>query len=79
VYHSHENFNGTGYPDGLKQEEIPLGSRIVAAADAYDAIISWRPYRDAWERNAALDEIGRGAGKGLYDPKVVAALIKIMS
>lgn len=79
VHHSHENFNGTGHPDGLKQEAIPLGSRIVAVADAYDAIISWRPYREAWERNAALDEIGRGAGNGLYDPKVAAALIKIMS
>jgi HD-GYP domain-containing protein (c-di-GMP phosphodiesterase class II) len=79
VQHSHENFSGTGYPDGLKGEDIPLGSRIVAVADAYDALISWRPYRDAWERHVALDEIGRGVGKGLYDPKVVDALIKIMS
>lgn len=79
VHHSHENFNGTGYPGGLKGEDIPLGSRIVAVADAYDALISWRPYRDPWERHVALDEIGRGVGKGLYDPKVVDALIKIMS
>jgi len=79
VQHSHENFNGTGYPDGRKGEDIPLGSRIVAVADAYDALISWRPYRDPWERHVALDEIGRGVGKGLYDPKVVDALIKIMS
>jgi HD-GYP domain-containing protein (c-di-GMP phosphodiesterase class II) len=79
VQHSHENFSGTGYPDGLKGEDIPLGSRIVAVADAYDALISWRPYRDPWERHVALDEIGRGVGKGLYDPKVVDALIKIMS
>ena len=77
VYHSHENFNGTGYPDGLREEDIPLGSRIVAVADAYDALISWRPYRDAWERHVALDEIARGADQGLYDPKVVAALVKI--
>ena len=79
VHHSHEKFNGTGYPGGLKGEDIPLGSRIVAVADAYDALISWRPYRDPWERHVALDEIGRGVGKGLYDPKVVDALIKIMS
>ncbi len=79
IYHSHEHFNGTGYPDGLKREEIPFGSRIVAVADAYDAMISWRPYRDPWERHVALDEIGRGVGKGLYDPKVVDALIKIMN
>ena len=79
VYHSHENYNGTGYPDGLKGEDIPLGSRIVAVADAYDALISWRPYRDPWERHVALDEIARGVGKGIYDPKVADGLIKIMS
>jgi adenylate cyclase len=79
IHHSHEHFGGTGYPDGLKREEIPFGSRIVAVADAYDAMISWRPYRDPWERHVALDEIGRGVGKGLYDPKVVDALIKIMN
>ena len=79
VYHSHENYTGTGYPDGLKGEDIPLGSRIVAVADAYDALISWRPYRDPWERHVALDEIARGVGKGIYDPKVADGLIKIMS
>src|SRR5881628_857961 len=79
VYHSHENYNGTGYPDGLKGDDIPLGSRIVAVADAYDALISWRPYRDPWERHVALDEIARGVGKGTYDPKVVDGLIKIMT
>ena len=79
VYHSHENYNGTGYPDGLKGEDIPIGSRIVAVADAYDALISWRPYRDPWERHVALDEIARGVGKGVYDPKVADGLIKIMA
>jgi len=79
VYHSHENYNGTGYPDGLKGEDIPLGSRIVAVADAYDALISWRPYRDPWERHVALDEIARGVSKGIYDPKVADGLIKIMT
>src|SRR5438128_1520832 len=79
VYHSHENYNGSGYPDGLKGDDIPLGSRIVAVADAYDALISWRPYRDPWERHVALDEIAREVGKGTYDPKVVDGLIKIMT
>ena len=79
IHHSHECFSGVGYPDHLKGEDIPIGARIVAVADAYDALISWRPYRDPWERNVAMDEIGRGVGKGLYDPKVVDALIKIMS
>lgn len=79
VRHSHENFNGSGYPDGLSGDAIPLGSRIIAAADAYDALISWRPYRDAWERSVALDEIVRETESGMYDPTVVSALINILA
>ncbi len=78
VRHSHENFNGTGYPGGLKGDKIPLGSRIVAVADAYDALTSKRPYRDSWERHSSLDQIDRGVEKGLFDPKVVQALHKFM-
>ena len=79
VRHSHENFNGTGYPDGIRGNAIPLGSRIIAVADAYDALISWRPYRDPWERSVALDEIVRETESGIYDPTVVAALINILA
>jgi HD-GYP domain-containing protein (c-di-GMP phosphodiesterase class II) len=79
VRHSHENFNGTGYPDGIRGNAIPLGSRIIAVADAYDALISWRPYRDPWERSVALDEIVRETEAGIYDPTVVAALINILA
>ena len=79
VRHSHENFNGTGYPDGIRGDAIPLGSRIIAVADAYDALISWRPYRDPWERSVALDEIVRETESGIYDPTVVAALINILA
>ncbi len=78
VKHSHENFNGRGYPDGLQGEKIPIGSRIVAVADAYDALTSKRPFRDAWERHAALDQINLGVEKGLFDPKVVQVLRKFM-
>jgi adenylate cyclase len=78
VRHSHENFNGTGYPGGLKGDKIPIGSRIVAVADAYDALTSKRPYRDSWERHSSLDQIDRGVEKGLFDPKVVQALHKYM-
>ncbi|MCX5895453.1 MAG: HD domain-containing protein [Proteobacteria bacterium] len=78
ISHSHESFNGTGYPDGLKGEDIPLGSRIVAVADSYDAMISWRPYRDPWERSVALDELAREADAGSYDSKIVSALIKVL-
>lgn len=57
---------------------FPLGSRIVAVADAYDAVTSWRPYRDAWERRAALEEIARSVERGLYDPKIVDRLVQLM-
>ena len=78
VKHSHESFNGTGYPDGLQGDKIPIGSRIVAVADAYDALTSKRPYRDSWERRSSLDQIDRGVEKGLFDPKVVQALHKLL-
>lgn len=78
VKHSHENFNGTGYPDGLKGEKIPIGSRIIAVSDAYDALTSKRPYRDSWERRSSMDQIDRGVEKSLFDPKVVQALHTFM-
>ncbi len=76
IQNSHENFNGSGYPDGLKGDEIPLGSRIVAVADAYDALTSWRPYREKIDRNAAFDEIRKCVEEGQYDPLVEEALTK---
>jgi HD-GYP domain-containing protein (c-di-GMP phosphodiesterase class II) len=79
VRHSHEHYNGTGHPEALKGESIPIGSRIIAAADTYAAMISWRPYRDPWERSVALDEIVKGAEAGIYDRKVVEALIRVVS
>ncbi|HIA14827.1 MAG TPA: HD domain-containing protein [Nitrospirales bacterium] len=78
VLSSHEYFMGSCYPDGLKGEEIPFGSRIIAVADAYDALTSWRPYRDPWELHASLDEIRRGVERGFYDPKVVDVLVELM-
>ena len=78
VLSSHEHIEGTGYPRGLKGDEIPLGSRIVAVADAYDALTSWRPYREPLELHASLDEIRRGVERGFYDPKVVDTLVELM-
>lgn len=78
VAHSHESFNGTGYPKGLKGDAIPIGSRIIAVADTYDALTSKRPFRDAWERHAALDQIDRGVERGLFDPKIVQILHTFM-
>lgn len=66
----HERFDGTGYPDGLAGEEIPLGARIVAVADAFDAMTSDRPYRAALGRRQALARLRRARGSQL-DPDVV--------
>ncbi|OLC56496.1 MAG: hypothetical protein AUH85_06170 [Chloroflexi bacterium 13_1_40CM_4_68_4] len=73
----HERFDGTGYPAGLRGEAIPIGARIVAVADAYQAMISPRPYRPAFEPSRARDEIARGAGSQ-FDPAVVEALLAVV-
>jgi HD-GYP domain-containing protein (c-di-GMP phosphodiesterase class II) len=75
---SHELLDGSGYPEKLRGDAIPLGSRIVIVADAYDALTSWRPYRDPLARDAALDEIQRSCNRGIYDPRVVEALLKLL-
>jgi HD-GYP domain-containing protein (c-di-GMP phosphodiesterase class II) len=72
----HERFDGTGYPDGLAGSEIPLGARIIAAADAYNAMISDRPYRAQLSGRQALLELERCTGKH-FDPAVVVALTRV--
>jgi diguanylate cyclase (GGDEF)-like protein len=71
----HERWDGRGYPRGIKGEEIPLLSRILAVADAYDAMTSDRPYRKAMGREEALAELERNAGMQ-FDPEVVSAFIE---
>ncbi|MEW6306714.1 MAG: HD domain-containing phosphohydrolase, partial [Verrucomicrobiota bacterium] len=75
----HENFNGTGYPAQLAGDQIPLGARIVAVADAYADLTSWRPYRDPWEHRAAFAELERQTHQGKFDPKVLACLGKLLN
>jgi len=70
ILHHHERWDGKGYPDGLKAEEIPLGARIVAIADVYQALISNRPYRKAFPKKEALKIINEASGKQ-FDPKIV--------
>lgn len=76
LYH-HEWYNGMGYPDGLKGEEIPLGSRIVSVIDAWDAMTSDRPYRKALTKEAAIEELKKGAGRQ-FDPNVVNAFLSLI-
>ena len=75
IRHHHERWDGTGYPDGLKGEEIPLGARIVALADAFDAIVRGRPYRAARTIEEAYDELRRHAGTQ-FDPGLVPLFIE---
>ncbi|OGR69093.1 MAG: hypothetical protein A2081_06195 [Elusimicrobia bacterium GWC2_61_19] len=75
LYHQ-EWFNGMGYPEGLKGEEIPLGARIVATIDAWDAMRSDRPYRKALSVQIAESELTKGAGRQ-FDPEVVKAFLKL--
>ena len=72
----HENWDGTGYPNGLKGEEIPLQGRVMAIADVYDALISDRPYKKGMPHEEAVDIIVKGSGKR-FDPKIIDVFIKI--
>jgi len=74
VRSSHERFDGAGYPDGLAGEDIPLGARIIAVCDAYDAMVSNRAYRAAMSQEGALSELRRHAGTQ-FDPQVVEAFV----
>jgi HD-GYP domain-containing protein (c-di-GMP phosphodiesterase class II) len=78
VRSSHESFDGTGYPDGKAGNEIPLGARIVAVCDAYDAMTSDRAYRRAMSSEGALEELRRASGTQ-FDPDVVEAFISVVA
>ena len=78
VLHHHEYYDGTGYPDKLKGEEIDLGARIFTVADHYDALISDRPYRAGLPREKVIGFIKEDSGNK-YDPKVVEAFLEVMA
>ena len=69
-----ERYDGSGYPDGLAGEQIPLEARIVAIADVFDALMSQRPYRRAWSIDEALAYIGENSGRH-FDPRCVEAML----
>lgn len=76
VLHHHERWDGAGYPHQLEGRAIPLEARILAVADAFDAMVSDRPYRNALTHDAALVEVERCAGLQ-FDPEVASALFEI--
>jgi putative nucleotidyltransferase with HDIG domain len=78
IYHHHERIDGTGYPNGLKHRDIPLLSRILAVADAYDAMRSERPYRKAKTKDQAVHELQQVQGSQL-DEKIVSAFVDVLT
>ncbi len=76
VLHHHEGWNGSGYPLGLRKEEIPFGARIFALADTLDAMTTRRPYREALSVSAAYEEISRCSGTQ-FDPEIVSVFLSI--
>ena len=81
IRHHHERWDGSGYPDGLAGDEIPVGARIIAVADVYDALTSNRPYRAALPHASAIEHLIEAAGRTLDDESVVAfvGLIQTLS
>ena len=72
----HENWDGTGYPDGLKGEAIPICARIVRLADTYDALVTKRPYKQPWTDRKAYNEIVNHSGT-YFDPQVADAFKRL--
>ena len=73
----HEQYDGGGYPDGLRGEDIPMASRIIAIADAYDAMNSDRPYRQALPLEVCMKEISARAGTQ-FDPQIAELFVQII-
>jgi HD-GYP domain-containing protein (c-di-GMP phosphodiesterase class II) len=77
IQHHHERYDGTGYPDGLAGERIPLGARIIAISDSYDSMTSDRPYRKPLTNGDAKSELLKNAGKQ-FDPKLVSLFLDVL-
>lgn len=76
IAHHHERWDGSGYPDGLRGEQIPLPARVLAVAEAFDGMRTPMPYRTELSEQEAIAQIQAGAGT-LYDPRIVSAFLKV--
>jgi len=76
VKYHHERYDGSGYPDGLKGDQIPLIAAIISVADAFDAMITDRPYRRGLSREEAIEEIRKSSGKQ-FDPRIANTFVKL--
>jgi len=77
IFYHHERWDGKGYPSGIKGEDIPMGARIIAIADVYQALISDRPYHKAFSVKKALEIIKNASGKQ-FDPRIVNIFFKVI-
>ncbi len=78
ILHHHEKYDGSGYPSGLKKEQIPLGARVLSVVDAFEAMVRGRPYRPSLSIDAAIDELVKCSGSQ-FDPKIVNAFTRLAS
>ncbi len=77
IRHHHERYDGGGYPDNRRGENIPYGARIIAVADSFDAMTTDRPYRKALSENKAINELKKGSGSQ-YDPHIVETFLRVL-
>ena len=77
IFYHHERWDGKGYPSGIEREEIPIGARIIAVSDVYQALTSDRPYRKAYSKKKAMKILEEGSGTQ-FDPQIIAAFLKIL-
>ncbi len=78
IFYHHERWDGKGYPSGIRGEDIPLGARVIAIADVYQALISDRPYHKAFPKAVAIDMIKKSSGSQ-FDPRIVNTFLKIIT
>ena len=79
IRHHHERYDGSGYPDGLQGQAIPLGARIMAVVDVYDALRTARPYKAAWSHEHTVAILLRETEAGAWDPQIVTTFIGMLS